>query len=69
MVVRRMDPEGTKGMAQQIDVSDSRAVTFWSRRFGITPQQLRRAVKQVGPDSIEIALYLGKPACAGHIDD
>ena len=44
-----------------IDVTNRRALDFWSRRFGITPDQLRRAVKQVGTELSALAKYLGKP--------
>jgi uncharacterized protein DUF3606 len=47
--------------APGIDVTNRRALEFWSRRFGITPEQLRRAVKQVGTELSALAKYLGKP--------
>jgi uncharacterized protein DUF3606 len=43
-----------------INVTDRRELAFWSRRFGITPEQLRRAVKQVGTEITALAKYLGK---------
>ena len=46
-------------LPRQIDLADLRSVHFWSRRLGITPQQLERAVKQVGPSVLEVARYLG----------
>ena len=46
----------------QIDLADLRSVHFWSRRLGITPDQLERAVKQVGTNAVEVARYLGRSA-------
>ena len=44
-----------------INVTDRRELAFWSRRFGITQEQLRWAVKQVGTEITALAKYLGKP--------
>ena len=43
-----------------IDVEDLRSLTFWSKRFRIRPEQLRRAVKQVGSQADVVAQYLGQ---------
>lgn len=43
-----------------IDIGDPNAVAYWSRELGLTPNQLRRAVKQVGTDAAALARYLGK---------
>jgi hypothetical protein len=44
-----------------IDLGDPQAVVYWSGKLSITPNQLRRAIKQVGTDVAELAKYLGKP--------
>ena len=46
-------------LPQQIDLADLRSVHFWSRRLGITPLALERAVKQVGTSATEVARYIG----------
>ncbi|HUE70469.1 MAG TPA: DUF3606 domain-containing protein [Pirellulaceae bacterium] len=45
-----------------IDVGDHQALVYWSRHWGITPNQLRRAIRQVGTGVAELGTYLGKPA-------
>ena len=47
--------------AQGINMNDRRALNFWSRRFGVTVEQLRRAVKQVGTEIDALGKYFGKP--------
>lgn len=47
--------------ATGINVNDGRDLAFWSRRFSVTAEQLRRAVKQVGSEIDALAKYFGKP--------
>lgn len=47
--------------AKPINVNDHRELAFWSRRFGVTVEQLRRAVRQVGSEIDALAKYFGKP--------
>jgi uncharacterized protein DUF3606 len=47
--------------ATPINVNDRRELAIWSRRFGVTAEQLRRAVKQVGSEIDALARYFGKP--------
>ncbi|HUE70797.1 MAG TPA: DUF3606 domain-containing protein [Pirellulaceae bacterium] len=46
--------------ASGVNVNDRRELAFWSRRFGVTDAQLRRAVRQVGTEVAALAKYLGK---------
>lgn len=45
-----------------IDVGDPQSLAYWSQHWGITSNQLRRAIRQVGTDVAELAAYLGRPA-------
>ena len=47
--------------ATPINVNDRRELAIWSWRFGVTEEQLRRAVKQVGSEIDALARYFGKP--------
>lgn len=33
----------------RIDVSKERECRYWSKKFGISPERLKQAVRQVGP--------------------
>lgn len=62
MPVRREDAELKRvvpRLPKQIDIDNLRSLVFWSRRFGITPAQLRWAVSQVGDDVLAVARYVG----------
>ncbi len=50
----------TSQKATGVNVNDRRELAFWSRRFGVTIVQLRRAVKQVGSEIDALAKYFGK---------
>lgn len=45
---------------ERVNVQDASDLTRWARRLGITPEQLRRAVRQVGPLVDNLRRYLGK---------
>jgi hypothetical protein len=47
--------------AKPINVNDHRELAMWSRRFGVTVEQLRRAVRQVGSEIDTLTKYFGKP--------
>jgi hypothetical protein len=37
-----------------IEMADPREVSWWSKRFGCSEEQLRRAVAQVGPSAAQV---------------
>lgn len=45
-------------------MQDAVDVARWARRLGITPEQLQRAVRQVGPMVENLRRYLGKSDAA-----
>jgi len=46
--------------ANKINVHESWEVEYWTKKFGITKQQLVDAVKAVGVSVAAVAKYLGK---------
>lgn len=46
--------------AKRIDIHDSAEVKNWSKAFGCTEEQLRRAVKAVGTSGAKVKKHLGK---------
>jgi len=44
-----------------IDVTDQRAMRFWSDRLGVTPEEIVQVVKEVGPNTTAVALKLDAP--------
>lgn len=42
----------------RINVEDDASVLSWSRRFGVTVEQLKLAVDQVGSDADDVGNYL-----------
>jgi hypothetical protein len=42
-----------------VNVNESWEVDYWSKRFGVTPARLRRAVKKVGPLAKDVRRELG----------
>lgn len=47
--------------SRTIDVTDRRAMRFWSRRLGVTPDEIAQAVKEVGSNTTAVALKLDAP--------
>jgi len=41
-----------------IDVRDEASVRFWSEKLRASPEELRRAVDQVGPDPVKVHEHL-----------
>ncbi len=41
-----------------INLDDPREVSWWSKRFGCSPDQLRDAVDQVGPSAAQVEQLL-----------
>jgi len=46
----------------RIDPDDEQSCRYWSKEFGVTPEQLREAVHQVGPSVDSVVAYLQSPA-------
>ncbi|CAN7527225.1 DUF3606 domain-containing protein [Phenylobacterium sp. LjRoot225] len=44
-----------------IDVTDGKAMRFWSSRLGVTPEEIAAVVKEVGPNTTAVALKLEAP--------
>ena len=44
----------------RIDVNDANEVRNWTKSLGVTPDQLRDAVKTVGTQASKVKEYLGK---------
>ena len=40
---------------REIDIGDRRQVSYWSRRFGVSPDELINAVDEVGPSAAAVA--------------
>ena len=45
---------------KRIDVNQEHECRYWSDRFGVSPERLRQAVKEVGPMVEAVRDYLGK---------
>ncbi|MDP9077908.1 MAG: DUF3606 domain-containing protein [Bacteroidota bacterium] len=43
-----------------INVSEDDELQYWAKRFGITPEKLKSAVRAVGSSVATIARYLNK---------
>jgi len=44
-----------------IDVTDRRAMRFWSDHLGVTAEELAEVVREVGPNATAVALKLEAP--------
>lgn len=54
-------PTATSRPMTHIDIYDASIRQLWAERFGITDQQLRKAVKLAGSRISMVAGHLGKP--------
>lgn len=45
---------------KRINVNQEHECRYWSDRFGVSPERLRQAVKEVGPMVEDVRDYLGK---------
>jgi Protein of unknown function (DUF3606) len=45
---------------QRINMSEDYEVAYWSKKWGISREQLAEAVRKVGPMSASVAKLLGK---------
>jgi hypothetical protein len=43
---------------QRIDINDPNELRSWSKSMGVTPEELKSAVKQVGPVATKVREYL-----------
>jgi hypothetical protein len=43
-----------------VNVAEYYEVEYWTNKFGVTPEQLKTAVKAVGISAEAVAAYLGK---------
>ena len=56
------DPRETgKPDDQRINLHQQHEVNYWSRKFGVTPGELRKAVETAGPMVSEVARHLNAP--------
>jgi len=44
----------------RINVSEEYEIRDWSRKFGVSPEELKRAVQQVGDRADAVRQHLGK---------
>jgi hypothetical protein len=54
------DPTKTAQDRKRIDVSQDYECRFWSEKWGITPEELKRVVAKVGPMADDVARELGR---------
>ena len=51
---------GDRREAQRINVHDEHECRYWSTRFGVSQERLRKAVREAGPTVQAVREYLGK---------
>jgi hypothetical protein len=44
----------------RVNVNEQWELAYWTKKWGVTPEQLREAVKAVGPSADAVARKLGK---------
>ena len=57
-----MQPKATNpaGLNHMINVSEDDELQYWAKKFGITPEKLKSAVRAVGSSVAAIDKYLHK---------
>jgi Protein of unknown function (DUF3606) len=60
MVEDPRKPGANAQRVDRIDVSQDYECRYWSRKFGVTPAELKAAVAKAGPMIEDIARELGK---------
>ena len=60
-MVDNLSDRGTRDRAR-IDVHQLHELRYWSKQFGVSEDELRRAVEQVGPMAEKVGERLGKKA-------
>ena len=53
-------PSNARPNHQRIDVAREQECRYWSEKLGVSPERLRRAVKEVGPLVEDVKRHLGK---------
>jgi len=43
-----------------VNVNETWELEYWSKKFGVTKERLKEAVKAVGTSAAEVQKYLGK---------
>jgi hypothetical protein len=56
------DPSKTAADRKRIDVSQDHECRYWSEKWNVSPDALKRAAAKVGPMTADIARELGKSA-------
>ena len=51
---------------RRINVHQDHEVQYWSHQLGITPEQLRQAVRAVGPTASAVGTYLHQRSGRSH---
>ncbi|WP_082474329.1 DUF3606 domain-containing protein [Chryseobacterium sp. Leaf201] len=46
--------------ATKVNVNESWELDYWSKKFGVTKERLKEAVKAVGTSAATVQKYLGK---------
>lgn len=46
--------------ATKVNIHEPYEVEYWSKKFGVTPSQLKAAVAKVGVSAAAVAKHLGK---------
>lgn len=46
--------------AAKVNVNESWELDYWSKKFSVTKERLKEAVKAVGTSAISVQKYLGK---------
>ncbi|WP_185287880.1 DUF3606 domain-containing protein [Chryseobacterium lactis] len=46
--------------ATRVNVNEDWELNYWSKKFGVTKEQLKNAVKAVGDSAEAVQRYLGK---------
>ncbi|MET3376474.1 hypothetical protein ABIC89_005553 [Variovorax boronicumulans] len=49
------------GADERIDITDPKAVDYWTRWFGVTEERLRMEVASAGTVTVDLRVYLGLP--------
>jgi len=55
--LKRRQPED----AHKININQGWELESWSKKLGVSKEQLKQAVKKVGPSVVKVREYLGRP--------
>jgi hypothetical protein len=50
----------------RINVNEKYELTDWSRKYGVTPTELKKAVAKVGTQASDVEAFLNKNSKAAH---